>query len=442
MQLRVPKHKILLKRPLKAGRWELVRDVPIFSTDATYQGQHVDRKLLDNIVERMKKFGPASVIIGHTDQNNQYDEKEVVGLATNFRVADGDDGKTYLVCDIIVRDSEILNKYPRRSIELWDDYTIDPIALLGSSTPRVDLPVVIKYRRETNMSNEELKDLAAKVLELLKETAEWKFLSELQQEWQEFQKSIQEAGQAQAAEGAPAAEAVEEQAVEKQARDEGEAKTEDKQVEDTEKKDESDVTEKAHDEESLEELDKLLSQFFEEEKKEKKPADEGDKVEGEDKEKYYSPQSVFIPQMVETVALRGTRGNPSSVPSGRAGLYARNSNDPVSQKIEQLLAENRKLKEMYRREKRAAILRQLVNEGYNIDVEDELKYTADFSDAKFVEHIKRIKQFYSRSPISPVNPAFIGNNTIITEELRDRAIELAYNTGISFEEAIKRLTNS
>lgn len=419
-----------------------MRDVPIFSTDATYQGQRVDRNLLDNIVERMKRFGPASVIIGHTDQDNQYDEKEVVGLASNFRIADGDDGKTYLVCDIIVRDSEILNKYPRRSIELWDDYTIDPIALLGSSTPRVDLPVVIKYHREKNMSNEELKELAAKVLEILKETAEWKFLSELQQEWQEFQKSIQEAGQAQVAEGEPAAELVEEQAVEKQARDEGEEDVEDKKAEDADEKDEGDAQDKAHDEDSLEELDKLLSQFFEEEKKEEKPADEGDKADGEDKEKYYSPQSVFIPQMVETVALRGTRGNPSSVPTGRAGLYSRNNNDPVSKKIEHLLAENRKLKEMYRREKRAAILRQMVNEGYNIDVEDELKYTADFSDAKFVEHVKRIKQFYSRSPISPVNPAFIGNNTIITEELRDKAIELAYNTGISFEEAIKRLTNS
>lgn len=419
-----------------------MRDVPIFSTDATYQGQRVDRNLLDNIVERMKRFGPASVIIGHTDQDNQYDEKEVVGLASNFRIADGDDGKTYLVCDIIVRDSEILNKYPRRSIELWDDYTIDPIALLGSSTPRVDLPVVIKYHREKNMSNEELKELAAKVLEILKETAEWKFLSELQQEWQEFQKSIQEAGQAQVAEGEPAAELVEEQAVEKQARDEGEEDVEDKKAEDADEKDEGDAQDKAHDEDSLEELDKLLSQFFEEEKKEEKPADEGDKADGEDKEKYYSPQSVFIPQMVETVALRGTRGNPSSVPAGRAGLYSRNNNDPVSKKIEHLLAENRKLKEMYRREKRAAILRQMVNEGYNIDVEDELKYTADFSDAKFVEHVKRIKQFYSRSPISPVNPAFIGNNTIITEELRDKAIELAYNTGISFEEAIKRLTNS
>jgi hypothetical protein len=439
---------VLLKRPLKAGRWELVRDVPIFSTDATYQGQRVDRDLLDKVVERMKEFGPASVIIGHTSQDNQYDEKEVVGLASNFRIADGDDGKTYLVCDIIVRDSDILNKYPRRSIELWDDYTVDPIALLGSSTPRVDLPVVIKYRREKNMSHEELKDLASKVLELLKETAEWKFLSELQQEWQEFQKSVQEAGQVQDTENKPAAEeSVEGQEVEKKARDEGEEGVESKDVEgeheaDADKKDEGDVHDKAHDEESLEELDKLLSQFFEEEKKEKENADEGDKVEGEDKEKYYSPQSVFIPQMTETVALRGTRGNPSAVPSGRAGLYSRNNGEPVSNKIEQLLAENRKLKEMYRREKRAAILRQMVNEGYNIDVEDELKYTADFSDAKFVEHVKRIKQFYSRSPISPVNPAFIGNNTIITEELRDKAIELAYNTGISFEEAIKRLTNS
>jgi hypothetical protein len=401
-----------------------------------------DRNLLENIVERMKKFGPASVIIGHTDQSNQYDEKAVVGLASNFRIADGDDGKTYLVCDIIVRDSEILNKYPRRSIELWDDYTIDPIALLGSSTPRVDLPVVIKYRREKNMSNEELKELAAKVLELLQETAEWKFLSELQQEWQEFQKSIQEAGQPEAVQEKAAAEGAEEKPVEKQARDEGEEDVEDRLDKDTDKKDEDDVQDKAHDEESLEELDKLLGQFFEEEKKEGKSADEGDKAKSDGKEKYYSPQSVFIPQMAEAVALRGTRGNPSSVPSGRAGLYSRNSNDPVSKKIENLLAENRKLKEMYRREKRAAILRQLVNEGYNIDVEDELKYTADFSDAKFVEHVRRIKQFYSRSPISPVNPAFMGNNTIITEELRDKAIELAYNTGISFEEAIKKLVNS
>jgi hypothetical protein len=442
MQLRIPKHKVLLKRPLKAGRWELVRDVPIFSTDATYQGRRVDHNLLDNIVERMKEFGPASVIIGHTDQDNQYNEKEVVGLASNFRVADGDDSKTYLVCDIIVMDSEILNKYPRRSIELWDDYTIDPIALLGSSTPRVDLPVVIKYRREKNMSNEELKELAAKVLELLQETAEWKFLSELQQEWQEFQKSIQEAGQSQVSEGALPPEAIEAQLVEKQARDEGEEDLEDKQAEDADKKGEDDSVEQAHDEESLDELDRLLSQFFEGEKKEDKTTDEGEKTEGEGKEKYYSPQSVFIPQMAEAVAMRGTRGNPSSVPSGRAGLYARKGNDSVSKKIEQLLSENRKLKEMYRREKRAAILRQLANEGYSIDVEDELKYTADFSDAKFVEHVKRIKQFYSRSPISPVNPAFIGNNTIITEELRDKAIELAYNTGISFEEAIKRLANS
>lgn len=184
----------------------VIESIPIFCEHDKYEDngerKSINLKDMKKIIKRMCDFGPSAVIIGHTDDDNEYDEKDVKALAVNFRLKNID-GRRYLVCDFITKYPDLLNKYPRRSVELWDDYTINPIALLGSSTPKLDLPAsIIKFSRKKYSDNntesrsdrmsEDKKELVEQIVSALQNTAEWKFISNLLKEWESMQEQLQQ----------------------------------------------------------------------------------------------------------------------------------------------------------------------------------------------------------------------------------------------------------
>lgn len=109
----------------------------------------VDRERLEDIAkknnQRIEQTGDLTpFVIGHTRDGAPEDEQpEIVGYATHFYVKPfAKTGRYALHADSkFFRDKKhLVNKHPRRSVELWtDDWKIDPIALLGATTPERDL---------------------------------------------------------------------------------------------------------------------------------------------------------------------------------------------------------------------------------------------------------------------------------------------------------------
>lgn len=149
------------------SKWVSVPDVPLLDeheitgTDGKPEAI-VDRNVLEEIAannnRRVFETGdPATLILGHTSDDPRAPEKPSKGFAVNYRVKPfkrSDDGRlVYAIhADIKVRpqNAHILEEYPRRSVELWlSKREIDPIALLGGTTPERDLSVLIRKSRLT-----------------------------------------------------------------------------------------------------------------------------------------------------------------------------------------------------------------------------------------------------------------------------------------------------
>lgn len=121
-----------------------------------------------NANTRYERTGDATpLVIGHTkDDAPEIDQPPIVGFATNFRVERFGRDKAALFADFHIRkttrlptgDPEKPEKvytaetvdalYPRRSVELWvGRREIDPISLLGATTPERDLGLT-RYSRD------------------------------------------------------------------------------------------------------------------------------------------------------------------------------------------------------------------------------------------------------------------------------------------------------
>jgi len=117
-----------------------------------------DRRALERIAancnRRIEETGNyAAVCIGHTERSEE--DKPLVGFAGPFRVEDRN-GRAVITADFhIFRDrAEALKRFPRPSPEVWipssgfdpDRIFLDPIAMLGAETPRLDLGMTFLYR--------------------------------------------------------------------------------------------------------------------------------------------------------------------------------------------------------------------------------------------------------------------------------------------------------
>lgn len=146
------------KQGFPPDRFVRIADVPVFIEHQTIIR---DRKIrfgpeeLEAIAERcnrrIEETGDyVPLTLGHTPAPGESKpDPEVVGFAGPFRVGDYE-GKKAIFADFHVfrEDVERLRKYPRRSPELWleeniEDSYLDPIALLGAETPRLDMGLLL-----------------------------------------------------------------------------------------------------------------------------------------------------------------------------------------------------------------------------------------------------------------------------------------------------------
>jgi len=151
-------------------RWYILRDVPVFAEHVTkarngrtliFNRENLQR-LAESCNRRIQQTGDyAAVTIGHTPDRDALaagaTPPKVVGFAGPFRVGrlgEGEDARWCIFADLRIFPEfrHLLKHYPRRSAELWlvgdyDEMYLDPIALLGAETPRLDLGLVYSAQR-------------------------------------------------------------------------------------------------------------------------------------------------------------------------------------------------------------------------------------------------------------------------------------------------------
>lgn len=147
------------------NKWVTVPDVKVLD-EHELDGEdgkpaaYVDRQVLEEIAannnNRVLATGdPAPLIVGHTSDDPRAEERPVVGYAVNYKVRESRDPATGKLSYAIHTDYKVRKKhehviedYPRRSVELWlGRKELDPIALLGGTTPERDLGVIIRKSR-------------------------------------------------------------------------------------------------------------------------------------------------------------------------------------------------------------------------------------------------------------------------------------------------------
>ena len=111
---------------------------------------HIDRDVLEQIAtnnnRRIAETGDAApVVVGHTkDDKPEHTQPSIIGYCYDFGVEPfHNTGRLGLACTPIAENreaAELFRKYPRRSVELWlSRLEIDPISLLGATSPERDL---------------------------------------------------------------------------------------------------------------------------------------------------------------------------------------------------------------------------------------------------------------------------------------------------------------
>ena len=133
-------------------------------------------RLIDHMNEREAQTGDlAPLVIGHTETGErEVDAPPVVGYARHWhKDMLGNTGRPAAFFDAWIRNEcvEEAKRYPRRSCEVYiDRYEVDPVSLLGATTPARDLglmklsrngSVAVESPGEMNMPEEKKKDAPA-----------------------------------------------------------------------------------------------------------------------------------------------------------------------------------------------------------------------------------------------------------------------------------------
>lgn len=152
--------------PFNSEEYVTVPDVPILdehvltARDGDVEAV-VDAAFLEDVADncngRFAATGDAvPLVIGHTKADAaETQQPPIVGYATDFKVGDfGGTGRQAIYATFHVRREReaVLRDYPRRSVELWvRKREIDPISLLGATTPERDLGI-LRYNRRSDSS--------------------------------------------------------------------------------------------------------------------------------------------------------------------------------------------------------------------------------------------------------------------------------------------------
>lgn len=152
------------------NKWHTEHDVPLLDEHEMTDEQgnpiaYVDKNALEEIAannnKRVIETGdPATLILGHTSDDPRAPEKPAKGFVVNYKVKPFKrDPKTGQVIYAIhgdykvrPRNAHLIEEFPRRSVELWwNRKELDPVAMLGGTTPERDLSVVIRKARINNV---------------------------------------------------------------------------------------------------------------------------------------------------------------------------------------------------------------------------------------------------------------------------------------------------
>lgn len=155
-----------MNTPFNSEEYVTVPDVPILdehvltARDGDVEAV-VDAAFLEDVADncnaRFAATGDAvPLVIGHTKADAaETEQPPIVGYATDFKVGDfGGTGRQAIYATFHVRREreQVLRDYPRRSVELWvRKREIDPISLLGATTPERDLGI-LRYNRRSDSS--------------------------------------------------------------------------------------------------------------------------------------------------------------------------------------------------------------------------------------------------------------------------------------------------
>lgn len=343
------------------------------------------------------------LIIGHTkDGADEKDQPEVVGYAYNLRVRDFmNTGKKAIAATFKYHkaSADLAKKFPRRSVELWTrDWKLDPIALLGATTPERDLGLVRfkrkgprKYSRLLPMTGtQDTNEIVAGVVAALQQSDVWQFVQSQMRANQGMEMGIDDSL-------LPA--------------------------------NEEDDSLLPEEEMGLEE--EVPMEEGEEGLEEEVPEEETTGVEGED------PDAVEE-EPEEKEPVRMNRQDEDDVKVRLSRVEKENGDLVAKLSAAEVAVQEIKLK--YQRAQRDAELMGLENEGYLFDRKEELDHVSNLSEEAYASHINIIKKRYQRAPVggATFNPAKDAVKEVKGRGKEDMAAiaKLALDKGISYEAAL------
>lgn len=395
---------------------------------------HIDESRLKKIAalanQRVRDTGDmVPIIIGHTKDNTDEEEQpEIVGYASNFKVSKFfKTGRKALTATFKFFKKYLskIRKYPRRSIELWlNDWKIDPISLLGATTPERDLGLLklskggvrklhivykdsamkTKNRRKFMMENDQNKEIVDAVLQAFKQTDVYKWACQKMQE-EEGAGEEGEMGMGDEMEGMEGMEGDE-------GMDEGGGMP-------------------GGGDEALGEEGEAEQGFGEE------PEAGPEEEEGKEPMRYSTGASAasgtntYTPEGAKNSMLKKAKMQKLRTKAARQEAQ-----------LTQAIGEIQGLKLKYRKAEREKDLLRLEAEGMAFDLDEELEDVADMPEKLYQRHLAKIKTRYSKAPIgqSYEGSAFANSRTsngpVDKAQLSNQAVELATQKGISFSEAL------
>lgn len=351
------------------------------------------------------------IVIGHTEDDVPEDKQpEIVGYAYRFRVQKFlKTSRKALTATFRFYKKFLgkIKKYPRRSIELWlNDWKIDPISLLGATTPERDLGLlkfskggVRKYRipykesKIMNSENPQQKQIVDAVMKAIEQSDWYKFLCT----------QMQEAGESEEGNMTPGEE-------------------------------EGDMEQN---EPGLGENEELADE----------EAMARDMEDPDD-----------IPE--EEEPMRYGAGYPSGTNTAKKGLALMNKRAKMKKdqarvnkhQYNKVLAQyNKQIKDLqvkYRKSEREKDLIQLEAEGIDFDRVEELEDVLDLPEPTYQRHLDKMRKRYSKAPVfaEGMNQVYShsrsetnGNTALSRKQIADQAIQLAASKHITFEEALNML---
>lgn len=172
-------------------------NVPIFDTEDGFNLDDLNKIVKANQLREQNTGDLPPIVLGHTSMDApETSQPPIVGFASGFRLGKigNIDAKDAVIATfkIFAEYASVMKNFPRRSVELWKDMVIDPIALLSSSRPRKDLGMVFKntekpnkYTKDNILETEMPNELVAEVLKALEDSDVFQFVRSLMEKSEE-----------------------------------------------------------------------------------------------------------------------------------------------------------------------------------------------------------------------------------------------------------------